>query len=154
MSGIDASVSGGLANTASGEYASVSGGESNTASVWAASVSGGENNQANDVGASVSGGDSNKAQSQEASISGGALITLKQQHVCGLASRAQSTLPDGPYVHGWVGRSGCAVDGRTSRHSSRAPSTTSSATASPAGGAVCAWGRMAEVYVTANAGRR
>jgi hypothetical protein len=51
-----ASVSGGFANTASGEESSVNGGVSNTASGAVASVSGGDGNMASGERSSVSGG--------------------------------------------------------------------------------------------------
>jgi uncharacterized protein YoxC len=56
VSGIDASVTGGVFNQATTNDASVSGGQRNTASAWYSSVSGGENNVADGWYASVSGG--------------------------------------------------------------------------------------------------
>jgi hypothetical protein len=75
ITGIYASVSGGIQNTASGGYASVSGGALNTASGIYASVSGGAQNTASGGYASVSGGVQNTASGPIVSISGGYLNT-------------------------------------------------------------------------------
>jgi hypothetical protein len=71
ISGVGASVSGGVGNTASGSFASVSGGEINTASGFAASVSGASGNTASGNYSSVSGGQGNTANGPYASVSGG-----------------------------------------------------------------------------------
>jgi hypothetical protein len=70
-SGNNASVSGGHSNESSGQWASVSGGLSNTASAWYASVSGGSENTASGGSTSVSGGSGNEATNSFASVSGG-----------------------------------------------------------------------------------
>lgn len=71
VSGISASVSGGIGSEASGDYASVSGGEKNIASGGGSSVSGGVVNTASGTLASVSGGSNNVAGGISASVSGG-----------------------------------------------------------------------------------
>lgn len=60
--GTNSSVSGGFANTASGDYSGVSAGHLNTASQTGSSVSGGENNSANGHYSSVSGGNSDSVE--------------------------------------------------------------------------------------------
>ncbi len=69
--GLQATVSGGYSNRASGVYASVSGGEYNIASNYYASVSGGYANVASGAAASVIGGYGNSSTAQYSSISGG-----------------------------------------------------------------------------------
>jgi hypothetical protein len=76
-SGEFSSVSGGGANTAFGGYASVSGGEGNAAYGSSASVSGGLENSARGDHSSVSGGDGNSADGVGASVSGGFFSAAK-----------------------------------------------------------------------------
>ena len=71
ITGVSASVSGGVNNTASAQNASVSGGAGGHASGVDASVSGGNSNTASGPGASVSGGGGNTASGFGASVSGG-----------------------------------------------------------------------------------
>ncbi len=87
ITGIYASVRGGVQNTASGGYASVSGGVSNTASGQNALVSGGLENTASGIYASVSGGLENTASGPLSSILGGNTILL---------DTSNGTYPAGP----------------------------------------------------------
>jgi hypothetical protein len=67
----DATVAGGLGNSASGVEASALGGFFNSASSSFASVAGGRENSASGFAASVSGGNLNSASGSEASVAGG-----------------------------------------------------------------------------------
>ena len=69
--GKNATVSGGIYNTASGTYSSVSGGTRNIAGYWVSSVSGGADNTANEYYTSVSGGRYNIASGVYSSVTGG-----------------------------------------------------------------------------------
>jgi hypothetical protein len=75
--GQKATVSGGVENTASGDYSSVSGGSDNSASGVAASVSGGYENTASGNYSTISGGYENEAWSVHDSVSGGYRNTAK-----------------------------------------------------------------------------
>ena len=70
-SGEYSTISGGYYNTADGERSSVSGGADNTAGAFCSSVSGGYYNTASGDGSSVSGGGSNTASGDGSSVSGG-----------------------------------------------------------------------------------
>jgi len=84
VSGVEASVSGGLNNTATGNFASVSGGVNNAASGNNASVSGGFSNTASGNDASVSGGSGNTASGLQASVSGGRSCKLTSTNAWGV----------------------------------------------------------------------
>ena len=74
-SGQNSSVSGGTGNTASGYSSSVSGGSVNTASGFTSSVTGGSGNTASGLDSSVSGGEANTTSGRNSSVSGGGANT-------------------------------------------------------------------------------
>lgn len=71
VSGISASVSGGVVNSASGIRSSISGGHYNSATGHASSISGGVGNEATQTYATVSGGVENAAKGFRSHVSGG-----------------------------------------------------------------------------------
>ena len=71
LGAMGASVTGGVNNTASGQFSSVTGGSENVASGQVASVAGGYANEAAGSAAAVSGGNGNRATGDFSSVSGG-----------------------------------------------------------------------------------
>lgn len=99
-SGLDASVSGGKDNTASGDISSVSGGEGNTASGFASSVSGGAANMASFEWCSVSGGEANTASGIHAGVSGGFQNTASGDYSSVSGGRLNNAIGENSSVSG------------------------------------------------------
>ena len=149
----------GYQNRATGDCASVSGGEDNQATGDCASVSGGTENQATNEDDSVSGGEANYASGGESSVSGGAANYASDRYASvsgGYYNKAESGAP--PSAAATVSRSttrASTTPGKPAPTSTserrcperRANTTATSVAASPAGGAVCVAGRVAEVRV-------
>ena len=71
VSGVDATIAGGSANTASGELATVGGGLANSATGFKSTVAGGHGNLANNNFSFVGGGADNKSQGDGSTVAGG-----------------------------------------------------------------------------------
>lgn len=70
ITGVGASVSGGIGNTASGDFSAVSGGQNGQATAIASSISGGLDNQASGARSSVVGGELNVAHERSTVVGG------------------------------------------------------------------------------------
>jgi hypothetical protein len=96
-SGVAGTVGGGISNTASADHATVGGGISNTASAMHATVAGGASNIASALAATVGGGDSNTASGNHATVPGGSGNQAQGQYSFAAGRRAYAW-GDGSFV--------------------------------------------------------